>query len=110
MNETAEEILAVIFCIAVFAWGIWRSRKIPGYWGAEAIQQRMRDGVRLIAFMGCLILVLMSFLRAFYQDHDYVGFVLWAIPAAIVGWLCRPRWHRKVKASAPNPDAPTESH
>jgi hypothetical protein len=113
MSETTEGILAGVFYIAVLAWGVWRNRKTPGYWSAEAIRERSRTGLRIMTIGGCVIVILVSFLTAFYGDRGYLSAILWSVPFGGVIWLCWPPWARRSQRVNPptqNPDASSESN
>lgn len=95
LDESIEAAIAVTFYIAVVAYGIWRTRKIPGYWSAEAIRQRSRESVCLVWFVGCLVCVAVFLLDTIYRDQDYVWFILWSFPFAVIAWFVRPRCCRR---------------
>lgn len=109
MSETTEAILAVSFLVAVLAWGIWRSRKIPGYWSAEAIRQRGREAHRLILFVPSVAYVLLFTWLTFTRGPE-AG--LSAVFFALVAYLARPNWIRRKSLVNPpdhNQDAATDS-
>jgi hypothetical protein len=87
------------------------SESLPGaiiVWYTDGeIRKRSHDGLRFMGFMGCVIVLVFSFLATWYRDRDYVSFILWNIPVGIVAWVCRP-WHRA--ADPPPPDSMSESN
>jgi hypothetical protein len=106
MDETTEAIVTVASLVVVMAFGIWRSRKIAGYWTAEAMQERGRAARRLIIFVPSVAFVPLFIWLAFTRDP---ADGLSAVFFALVAYLARPNWMRHKSpgnSSAPNPNAP----